>query len=285
MAKSATLGHVQQDASRSHGSSSHSNAPGLCARLPPAHSVVTLSSQFPAPRLNMVAEISMRHFPDVSDASLDQDFSETSFQIPSTGGSNDLLLDETSINFLNNDSFGTPMASGTTQTRNRLPLTLQELTPRSTRTRPTPARSSLRPRAPAIATPLRTIVAKSISEALSEDISSVSGQDLSFQIPTIAAHETDSLLDTHNHFNISDCADITLNIDPQPRPAEPAPLTLSQLSPQFNESLSEHASTSETRRTPEPTPDEPQICAGNIDGCTDGGQGVTSLAIPGVCRG
>ena len=233
----------------------------------------------------MVAEISMRHFPDISESSLDQDFSESSFQIPSTGGSNDLLMDEASIDFLHNDTLGTPVPSGTAHLRKRAPLTLQDLTPRSTRTRSTPARSSLRPRAPAIATPLRTIVAKNISEALSEDISSASGQDLSFQIPTVAAHETDSLLDTHNNFNISDCADITLNIDHQPRPAEPAPLTLSQLNPQFNESLSEHASTSETLHTPEPAPDEPQIRAGNINGCIDGGQGVEPVAIQGACRG
>lgn len=281
------LDHVPQDASRSHGSSSHCDAQNLCAILPPAHSVVTSTSLFTALTFEMVAEISMRHFPDISDASLDQDFSESSFQIPSTGGSNDLLMDDTSIEFLQNATLSTPMVPSRAQPRNHAPLTLQNITPRSTRTRATPARSSLRPRAPGIATPLRTIVAKNISEALSEDISSVPGQDLSFQIPTAAAHETDSLLHTHNNLNIPDSADITFNIHHHLHPAgpEPAPLTLSQLSPPFNVSLSEHASTSEALHPPEPAPDEPQIRAGNIDGCTDGGQGAESVAIPGACKG
>lgn len=246
----------------------------------PSYSVVTL----PALHSIMAAEISMRHFPDISDASLDQDFSESSFQIPSTGSPSDLLMDETSMDLLRNDPLSTPMAPNRAQPRNRAPLTLQNLTPRSTRTRATPARSSLRPRAPGIATPLRTIVAKNISEALSEDISSVPGQDLSFQIPTAAARQTDSLLDTHDTLIIPDCADITFHQLHSAEP-EPAPLTLSQLRPQFNESLSEHASTSATLRTPEPASNEPQICSGNIDECKLGSQRAESIAIHGACQG
>ncbi|KZT73307.1 hypothetical protein DAEQUDRAFT_808413 [Daedalea quercina L-15889] len=232
----------------------------------------------------MVAEISMRHFPDISDVSLDQDFSESSFQIPASGGSNDLLMDEDSMEFLRADTLTTPMVPSRNQARTYAPLTLQDLTPRSTRTRATPARSSLRPRArPAIATPLRRIVAKNISDALSEDISSASGQDLSFQIPTAAAQGADSLLDTHNHFSLSDCVDITLSAaDQQPCPTSPGPLALNhhQPDPQLDESLSDSAATSDARCTPEPGGDEPgEARAGNISGCVVEGQGAGSFAI------
>ncbi|TFY55997.1 hypothetical protein EVJ58_g7897 [Rhodofomes roseus] len=230
----------------------------------------------------MVAEVSMRHFPDFSDASLDQDFSESSFQIPTAGGSNDLLMDEDSITFLPNadNTLSTPMVPRRTHASNRAPLTLQDLTPRSTRTRATPARSSLRPRArPAIATPLRTTIAMDISDALSEDISA-SGQDLSFQIPTTAAQGTDYLLDTQNNINLSDCADITLSAGQQLCPTSSDPLTLCQLSPQFNESLSEHSTSSTSRLTPEPVPDEPlQARAENASGSIDRSRGIEPLAI------
>ncbi|KAH9829434.1 uncharacterized protein C8Q71DRAFT_728037 [Rhodofomes roseus] len=151
----------------------------------------------------MVAEVSMRHFPDFSDASLDQDFSESSFQIPTAGGSNDLLMDEDSITFLPNadNTLSTPMG-------------------------------------------------------------------------------TDYLLDTQNNINLSDCADITLSAGQQLCPTSSDPLTLCQLSPQFNESLSEHSTSSTSRLTPEPVPDEPlQARAENASGSIDRSQGIEPLAI------
>ncbi|KAH9923613.1 uncharacterized protein B0H18DRAFT_1014239 [Fomitopsis serialis] len=166
-------------------------------------------------------------------------------------------MDEDSMDFLHNanETLSTPLAPRHTQSRTRAPLTLQDLTPRSTRTRPTPVRSSLRPRPrPAIATPFRAALAKNISDALCEDISSAPRQDLSFQIPTAAAQGT---IPSWTHTITS-----AFLIAPTLRSA-----------PTNNNSTPEHAAA-----------ELPQTRAGSVSTSTDEVQGAEALTMQGACR-
>ncbi|KAI8990656.1 hypothetical protein BD414DRAFT_307741 [Trametes punicea] len=130
-----------------------------------------------------MSEISLRHIPDLSDASAIADFSDASFQIPpAVGNADDLLLADDSLDFFNgaNDTLSTPAPSSRPVAQP--PLTLAEVTPRSQPARTAAARSSLRPR-PGIATPYKAVVTKELATALSDDLSPFRQQDPSFQIP------------------------------------------------------------------------------------------------------
>lgn len=135
----------------------------------------------------MASDFSLRHLPDLSDASVMHDFSDSSFQIPiAAGSSNELLLGDDSLDLLRNadDTLATPAPP---TTRKRPPLTLAELTPRTKVLRAAPVRSSLRPRLhPEIATPRRAVVARDLSSALTENFSPIRGEGTSFQIPISA---------------------------------------------------------------------------------------------------
>lgn len=89
------------------------------------------------------ADLSLRHLPDVSDASF-------SFQLPSTA-SGDLLLADDDADFFHNEdmSLTTPPANRTTHE----PLTLSQLTPKPKLTAPDLATPSRRHRTPLIPTP------------------------------------------------------------------------------------------------------------------------------------
>ncbi|PIL31312.1 hypothetical protein GSI_06010 [Ganoderma sinense ZZ0214-1] len=174
-----------------------------------------------------MAELSLRHIPDLSDTSAMGDFSESSFQIPAAARqTDDLLLADNTIDFFNNayDTFSTPAPP---KPPVQPPLTLAELTPRSKPVRAAPVRSSLRPR-PGVPTPYRANVAQELSAALSEDLSPFRNQDPSFQIPSSQPHDDNILL-------MADDGDSFLSeeqpsLDGSPRCA-PSPLTLSHLSP------------------------------------------------------
>ncbi|CCL98916.1 uncharacterized protein FIBRA_00923 [Fibroporia radiculosa] len=169
----------------------------------------------------MGPDLSLRHIPDASDASLSfnatPDFSDSSFQIPLAGSSNTFLLDDDSLDFLRSapdTTLSTPaplQPHRRLRSRSRSPtkhspskrvhntgLTLTELTPRAptyvnARTpRSAAVRSSLRPHLrmdarAEVATPRRAAIAADISTALTDTLSPFAaggGGEPSFQIPT-----------------------------------------------------------------------------------------------------
>ncbi|CDO73411.1 hypothetical protein BN946_scf185013.g45 [Trametes cinnabarina] len=174
-----------------------------------------------------MGDISLRHIPDLSDASGIADFSDASFQIPrAVGNTDDLLLADDTMDFFNgaNDTLSTPAPPH--RPTELPPLTLAELTPRSKPARTAPIRSSFRPR-PGVATPFKAVVTKELTTALSEDLSPFRQRDPSFQIPSSQVHGEDLLMS-------NDAADFLGQEDPSldvvPSRA-PNPLTLSQLTP------------------------------------------------------
>ncbi|KAI0368909.1 hypothetical protein BV20DRAFT_431524 [Pilatotrama ljubarskyi] len=174
-----------------------------------------------------MGEISLRHIPDLSDASAVGNFSDASFQIPrATSNADDLLLADDTMDFLNgvNDTLSTPAPPSIPAVQP--PLTLAELTPRSKPMRAAPLRSSLRPR-PGVATPYRAVVANELSTALSEDLSPFRNQDPSFQIPPPPADGEDLLMAVDDApFLEEQGATLECFV-----PRTSSPLTLSQLTP------------------------------------------------------
>ncbi|RPD64622.1 hypothetical protein L226DRAFT_529001 [Lentinus tigrinus ALCF2SS1-7] len=135
-----------------------------------------------------MAELSLRHIPDLSDASGIPDFSDSSFQIPSAAHHADDLLADNTMDFFNtaDDALNTPAPHFRPSVQP--PLTLAELTPRSKLVRGAPVRSSLRPR-PGVATPYRAAVQSGLSAAISEDLSPFRKRDPSFEIPSQTHHD------------------------------------------------------------------------------------------------
>lgn len=171
-----------------------------------------------------MGDLSLRHIPDLSDASAIADFSDASFQIPPVA--DDLLLADDTIDFFNgaDDTLATPAPPS--RPAPQPALTLAELTPRSKPIRAAPVRSSLRPR-PGIATPHKATVVNKLSAALAEDLSPFRHQDPSFQIPPQQTDLEDLLMadEGSNFFHGEEPWQ-----DSVPSRAR-SPLTLSQLSP------------------------------------------------------
>ncbi|KZT08775.1 uncharacterized protein LAESUDRAFT_54962 [Laetiporus sulphureus 93-53] len=148
----------------------------------------------------MASELSLRHFPEVSETSMIPEMSEASFQIPhATGGSSaDLLMGDASMDLLHGAdyTFASPV-SPTRPLRVRKNSTdMPESTPRRKAVRSTPLRTyALRPRpgrTPSGATPLRAVVGTDMTPAAGT--SSIFGsEEASFQIP-VAAREGQSML-------------------------------------------------------------------------------------------
>ncbi|KAI0673829.1 hypothetical protein C8Q78DRAFT_1019260 [Trametes maxima] len=177
-----------------------------------------------------MADLSLRHIPDLSDASAIADFSDASFQIPrASGASDDLLLADDTMDFFGgaNDTLNTPAPPPSRHMPwVQPPLTLAELTPRSKPLRTAPIRSSLRPR-PGVATPHKAAVASQLSAALSEDLSPFRHQEPSFQIPQTQG-DGGNLLMADDGPNFLEEEEPSL--DHVPSRAR-TPLTLSQLTP------------------------------------------------------
>ncbi|KAI0640124.1 hypothetical protein C8Q77DRAFT_1084800 [Trametes polyzona] len=173
-----------------------------------------------------MGDLSLRHLPDLSDASAMADFSDASFQIPrAVGNTVDLLADDT-MDFFDgaDDTLSTPAPPS--KPAAQPPLTLAELTPRSKHIRSGPVRSSLRPR-PGIATPYKAVVAHQLSAAISEDLSPLRSQDPSFQLPSHPANGDDLLMADISTNSLQEEGTSFDSIPPRAR----SPLTLSQLSP------------------------------------------------------
>lgn len=174
-----------------------------------------------------MADLSLRHIPDLSDASAIADLSDTSFQIPPAAhDADDLLLADNTLDFFNNasDTLSTPAPPS--RPRPQSPLTLAELTPRSKPPpRAAPVRSSLRPH-PGVATPHRATVATELSTALSEDLSPFRKQDPSFELPVSHTPRDDLLADDSGGFLGEEADDSTDPGSPQVH----SPITLSHLS-------------------------------------------------------
>ncbi|PCH34280.1 hypothetical protein WOLCODRAFT_148344 [Wolfiporia cocos MD-104 SS10] len=129
-----------------------------------------------------MADLSLRHIPDLSDASMAPDYSDTSFQIPpsAAGPSADRLLDEDSADFLR--AAGSALNTPAPNARTPRPRRAAGPTPRSAKPAPTPVRFSARLRArQSIATPLHGAAAVS--------------EETSFEIPAAAAADGGGLLD------------------------------------------------------------------------------------------
>ncbi|KAI0334006.1 hypothetical protein GY45DRAFT_140251 [Cubamyces sp. BRFM 1775] len=220
-----------------------------------------------------MGEISLRHIPDLSDASVNADFSDASFQIPRTLGSTDDLLADDTMDFFNgaNDTLSTPAPPSRPL---QPPLTLAELTPRSKPLRAVPVRSSLRPR-PGVATPYKSTVADELTAAISEELSPFRHQDPSFQIPSSQSTGEDLLMADDAEFLGRE--DDSLGSVP---PHAQSPLTLSQLSPGPSMRLRLPSSASPSQ----PPIPSPQLPTPNIDlndmGCTEisGGESAVSHA-------
>lgn len=179
----------------------------------------------------MAMDLSLRHLPDLSEASPIPGFPEASFQIPSaTNTTADCLLMADSSDFfagMNNATLTSP-AKPPFPARNNTPLTLEELTPRSRRSRKAPIRSSLKPR-PVIPSPLKDAVTHELSIALGEALSPLKSRDTTFAIPG-SAIATTRLLEDDSDFLQHREADTTYTArSNSPKPHDP--LTLSQLTP------------------------------------------------------
>ncbi len=135
-----------------------------------------------------MADLSLRHIPDLSDASGIADFSDSSFQIPAAAHHADDLLADSTVNFFNTagSAFNTPAPHARASVQP--PLTLAELTPRSKPMRGVAVRSSLRPR-PGVPTPSRAAMESELSAAISEDLSPFRKGDPSFEIPAPQTHD------------------------------------------------------------------------------------------------
>ncbi|KAI9066450.1 hypothetical protein FKP32DRAFT_1589518 [Trametes sanguinea] len=196
-----------------------------------------------------MGDLSLRHIPDISDASAIADLSDASFQIPrAIGNTNDLLLADDTMDFFNgaNDTLSTPVPP--LKPSVLPPLTLAELTPGSKPVRAAPARSSLRPR-PGVSTPFKAVVSRELTAALSEDLSPFRQRDPSFQIPSSQADGDDLLMsDDANDF----LGQEEPSLDPVPRSAQ-SPLTLSQLTPGPSMHMRPDPSVS-PERSPSPIP-------------------------------
>ncbi|KAH9897677.1 hypothetical protein C8Q73DRAFT_743881 [Cubamyces lactineus] len=173
-----------------------------------------------------MGELSLRHIPDLSDVSVNADFSDASFQIPRTLGNTDDLLADDTMDFFNgaNDTLSTPAPPSRPM---QPPLTLAELTPRSKPMRAVPVRSSLRPR-PGIATPYRSTIADELTAAISEELSPFRHQDPSFQIPSSqSTGEALLMADNDAEFLGKEGDSELCSMSPHAQ----SPLTSSQLSP------------------------------------------------------
>ncbi|KAI0706299.1 hypothetical protein C8T65DRAFT_740680 [Cerioporus squamosus] len=146
-----------------------------------------------------MAELSLRHIPDLSDASVVADFSDSSFQIPAAAHHADDLLADNTIDFFNaaDDALNTPATHSRPSVQP--PLTLAELTPRSKPVRTAPVRSSLRPR-PGVGTPYRAVVESGLSAAISEDLTPFRKRDPSFEIPPPHTHNDLLMADDDTNF-------------------------------------------------------------------------------------
>ncbi|KAH8094733.1 hypothetical protein BXZ70DRAFT_947304 [Cristinia sonorae] len=172
-------------------------------------------------------DISSRHLPDLSDASGFGDYSNTSFQIPlASSESNDLLLADDSDFLHGLDEANTPGVHRI-QPRNQAPLTLEELTPRSTRLRFAATPSSFKPR-PRIPSPLKPQVTRDLSIALDEALSPLKSQDNTFSIPSTSSSRVNLLTTEVSGFFQPGQADFTFSDEPEP---DQESLTLSQLTP------------------------------------------------------
>ncbi|EKM61545.1 uncharacterized protein PHACADRAFT_112249, partial [Phanerochaete carnosa HHB-10118-sp] len=128
------------------------------------------------------------------------DYSDTSFQIPTASSSN--LLADDSISFLDGDDTTLATPAVPTRTRPDNPLTLAELTPRSTRPRARATPQSLLRRSPrkhrgtpAMSSPLKQVVEADLSAAMEDTLSPFKRrQEQSFQIPSMMNATTDLLM-------------------------------------------------------------------------------------------
>lgn len=177
-------------------------------------------------------DISSHYFPDTTEASSVQEFSDASFQIPvGPSSSANLLIDDSMDFFAGLQKFDSPQKP--IPIRSDRPLRLQDLTPRP-KPSSTAIRSSLKPKhhriGPSIPSPQKHAVASDLSLALGDALSPLKRHDLSFMIPLPSASGSSNLLLSEQSLSFKTGeTDITFSDAPSPRPQDT--LTLSQLSP------------------------------------------------------
>ncbi|CAL1694665.1 unnamed protein product [Somion occarium] len=171
-------------------------------------------------------DLSLRHLPDLSDATGASDFSEASFQIPVADSlSSDLLLADDSTDFFKgiDETLATPAVAP--PIRRQRALRLNELTPKSKASRPVRSKSR-----PVIPSPLKRVVAQDLTIALDEALSPLKSNEPSFTIPHISAGVDGLLLSIDADLLKSNGADVTITDGLASSTAQDM-LTLSQLSP------------------------------------------------------
>lgn len=177
-------------------------------------------------------DISSRYLPDISDSSAMSEPTNASFQIPSNSGATaDLLLTDESFFHGMNEALATPAIQHPPR-RFQPPMTLEDLTPRSKRTRYTAALSSVKSR-PNIPSPLKPQVTRDLSIALEEALSPLKPQDSTFSIPLSSVSHADLLAEEDSSFLRPAVADATFVEEEELENSRSAhePLTFSQLTP------------------------------------------------------
>ena len=162
------------------------------------------------------------------------DPTNASFQIPSSSGATpDLLLADNSFFHGMNEDVATPAVHHPPR-RFQPPLTLEDLTPRSKRTRYTAALSSMKSR-PNIPSPLKPQVTRDLSIALEEALSPLKPQDTTFSIPLLSSSHANLLAEEDSSFfrpAVADDATFAVELeDSEPGRSARESLTLSQLTP------------------------------------------------------
>ncbi|KAI0095079.1 hypothetical protein BDY19DRAFT_64862 [Irpex rosettiformis] len=173
------------------------------------------------------------HIPDMSDTSMAAGPSEPSFQIPNAvGSSSQLLLEDDCADFLAGmeSTLNTPTPPSSQEYRDDNPLTLAELTPRSSRTK-VALRYTPSFRKPAIQSPLKHVAAQDLGTTIEDTLEQTS--DITFQIPRIA-NDVTQLLSSENDLELFSIANdySILDVNRFTSSAQPHEvLTFSQLAP------------------------------------------------------
>lgn len=178
----------------------------------------------------MAMDLSLRHLPDISEASSLPDFPDASFQIPrATNSTADYLLMAEPSDFLagvGSETLTSPVKP--TPRVHHVPLTLQELTPRTRRLRAAPIHSSLKRHV--IPSPLKNAIARDLSVAINETLSPAKPRDLTFAIPMLSTPMT-NLLEDDSFLQKARGVDTTFPEQSGSQRSHSSPLTLSQLTP------------------------------------------------------
>ena len=194
-----------------------------------AHTVHFVSSSLQNPRTTPSYK---QHHRSQSGPAMD-DYSDTTFQIPTAASSSsNLLLADESTDFLAGTDITLTTPAAATRTRLDNALTFAEVTPRARTTRmPVPLRRSPRKHkgTPAVPSPLKRVVERDLSVAMEDTLSPLKRQDRSFEIPAMTNDDSDLLMGDDVEQIMRNCGDSSFGETPAAAVHARETLTVSQM--------------------------------------------------------